>query len=218
MKSSLLSLVSAFVISFVFVSALSAATGDSDTGTSLPIENPLLVEKITAVDDSHITLTFNQDVIRESVRVRVTKQSDEQSVRIESFTGGSDAKSINITLSDTIETSTSYKMTIISAISDAGIIIKDGADGIKEFTTQTTLKKYSLTLSAPTNPTAVMASGSKVGSGSTGTVLPKPNDVKKTPTPSETAKELPLTGVNSTLFVILAAAIALFVIARRRRV
>jgi hypothetical protein len=89
MKSSLFSVVSAFVLSLVFVLSLSAATGDStgEVTTSLPIENPLLVEKITTIDDSHITLTFNQDIIRESVRVRVTKQSDEQSVRIESFTG-----------------------------------------------------------------------------------------------------------------------------------
>jgi citrate lyase alpha subunit len=108
-------------------------------------------------------------------------------------------------------------MTIISAISDAGIIIKDGADGIKEFTTPTTLKKYNLTLSAPTNSTAIMASGSKVGTGSTGTTLPKTTDVKKEMKPSETTEELPLTGVNSTLFALFAAVIALFVIARRRR-
>lgn len=215
MKSSLFSVVSAFVLSLVFVWSLSAASGDSTTGVSLPVENPLLVAEITPVDDSHITLSFNQDIIRESVRVRITKQSDESNVRIESFTGGKDAKSISVTLSDTLETSTSYKMTIISAISDAGIIIKDGADGIKEFTTPTTLKKYSLTLSAPTNPTAVMATGAKVATGSTGAVLPKPTDVKVTP--SETTKELPLTGVDSTLFVIVAAVLALFIISRRRR-
>jgi hypothetical protein len=215
MKSSLFSVVSAFALSLVLVSSLSAASGDSITGTSLPIEKPLLVAEITPVDDSHITLTFNQDVIRESVRVRVTKQSDESNVRIESFTGGADAKSISVTLADTLETSTSYKMTIISAISDAGIIIKDGADGIQEFTTPTTLKKYSLTLNAPTNPTAVMATGSKVGTGSTGAVLPKSTDVKVAP--SETTDELPLTGVDTTLFAVLALAIALFIISRRRR-
>jgi hypothetical protein len=214
MKSSLFSVVSAFALSLVLVSSLSAASGDSTTGTIMPTETPLLVESITPVDDSHITLVFNQDVIRESVRVRVTRQSDESNVRIESFTGGTDAKSISVTLADTLETSTSYKMTIISAISDVGIIIKDGADGVKEFTTPTTLKKYNLTLNAPTNPTAVMATGSKVATGSTGVVLPKPTDVV---TPSETTDELPLTGVDTTLFAVLALAIALFIISRRRR-
>jgi hypothetical protein len=216
MKSSLFSVVSAFALSLVFVSSLSAASGDSVTSTSLPAENPLLVAEIMPVDDSHITLVFNQDIIRESVRVRVTKQSDESNVRIESFTGGKDNKSINITLADTIDTSTSYKMTIISAISDAGIIIKDGADGIKEFTTATTLKKYSLTLSAPTNPTAIMTVASKSGTLSSGTTM-KPVSAKKEIPPSETTTELPLTGVDSTLFMILAGAIALFIIARRRR-
>jgi hypothetical protein len=32
-------------------------------------------------------------------------------------------------------------MTIVSAISDLGIIIKDGADGIKEFTTPESLRQ-----------------------------------------------------------------------------
>jgi LPXTG-motif cell wall-anchored protein len=216
MKSSLFSVVFACIASLFLVSTLSAASGDSTTGTTVSSETPLLVETITAIDDSHITLVFNQDIIRESVRVRITQQSDEQNVRIESFTGGADANSISVTLSDTLQTSTSYKMTIISAISDIGIIIKDGADGIKEFTTPTTLKKYAPTLNAPSNPTAIIASGSSIGTGSTGAIM-KSGESQKDPTPSETTDELPLTGVNSTIFAVLAGAIALLVIARRRR-
>ncbi len=218
MKSLLYFVVSALLASLFLMSPLSAATGEDATGAVvIPVENPLLVETITTVDDSHITLVFNQDIIRESVRVRIAKQSDESGIRIESFTGGADDKSINVSLSDPIETSTSYKMTIISAISDAGIIIKDGADGIKEFTTPTTLKKYNLALNAPSNPSAVLATGSQVGSRSSGATM-TPTTVKKETPPSDTTAELPLTGIDPTLFVILAAAIALLLISRRQRV
>jgi hypothetical protein len=37
------------------------------------------------------------------------------------------------------------------------------------------------------------------------------------PSPSETTEELPLTGVDSTIFIIIAAIIGLFVILRRRQ-
>lgn len=225
MKSSAFLLVSGILLSLVSLTWAYAASGDTETASQtstesvVTIETPLLVETIKVEDDAHVTVVFNQDIIRESVRVRISKQSDESNVRIESFTGGTDARSVSVILADTLNFDTAYKMTIISAISEDGIIIKDGADGIKEFTTPVDLKKYEeapIVLNAPNNPNAVLvaSSGSTDTVASSGTNLPKPATV----TPSETTDELPLTGMDSTIFIAIAAALGLILILRRRTV
>ena len=114
------------------------------------------MDSIVATDNMHITVTFNQNIIRESVRVRVAKQSDESNIRIESSDEATDTLAMSVTLTDVLEADTAYKMTIISAISEAGVIIKDGADGIKEFTTPVDLVIFAPELNAPSNPNAVM--------------------------------------------------------------
>jgi LPXTG-motif cell wall-anchored protein len=111
-------------------------------------------------------------------------------------------------------------MTIISAISEDGVIIKDGADGLKEFNTPTDLKKYieeAITLNAPTNPNAVLVASTgstPVTIAASGTSIPTPVTVS----PSETTEELPLTGMDSTIFIVIAAALGLILILRRRTV
>lgn len=227
MKSSILFVAFGCILSFGLTSTLSAASGDAVESTTtesvVQVENPLLIDSIDTTDDMHINVVFNQDVIRESVRVRISKQSDESNVRIDSFTGGEDGRSIQVILSDSLEANTSYKMTIISAISEDGVIIKDGADGIKEFSTPEDLKKYveeTIELSAPANPNAVIveASGSQTGEQTGGTVLPKPTEpTGENPLPSTTAEELPLTGVNSTIFLAVAGVLALIFVLRRRQ-
>ncbi len=215
MKSPILALVLGSVLLLSTSLIIHAETGDltgtwtnNEVSSSNSIENPLLIDSITTPDDAHIILKFNQSIIWESVRVRIVKQSDESNVRIESFTWGETPDSIEIVLSDILEADTSYKMTIISAISDGWVIIKDGADGLKEFTTPVNLARFApeIVLNAPSNPNAVIIAG-------TGNTVTK--EVK--PSPSETTEELPLTGVDSTIFIIIAAIIGLFVILRRRQ-
>ncbi len=213
MKSSILNviLVSFLVLSTTLVtraeSEESINTEQSVTTTGIIAYDPLLVDSIEAIDDMHINLKFNQDIIEESVRVRITKQSDESNVRIGSFSGMQDKNTISIILSDTLEPTTAYKLTIISAISDNGVIIKDGADGLKEFTTQADLPKSvtesspEIELNAPTNPNAVMIESKN--DTKTGSENPNPESVVQVNS-VETVEELPLTGVDTTIFVIIA--------------
>lgn len=179
----------------------------------------LLIEKIDPVDTQHIDIVFNQAVIRESVRVRVTKQSDESNVRIDSFTGGENTSIVSVVLAEPLIAGTAYKLTIVSAISDIGIIIKDGADGIKEFTTAENLKTWMPPLNAPTNTNAIKITSWEAGTSSTGTTLPKTSSgTEKKESLAETAKELPLSGMNSTLLIILAWFIAWIFLLRRKHV
>lgn len=228
MKSSLYSIVIGLLIAPLLLSTAHAASGDESvtptqseapqipTATVDTMESPLLVEDITAVDDMHILVTFNQAVIRESVRVRVTKQSDESNVRIGTFTGGTDNQTIEIVLTDTLEANTAYKMTVISAISESGIIIKDGADALKEFTTGIDLMQYApIELNAPTNPNAVIVDAASTGATETN-MLPK-SETEEEISPSETATELPLTGMDTSIFLAIAGVLALIFILRRRQ-
>lgn len=226
MKSSLFFVLFALVISLVSTVSVSAETwttnsGSSSTGSvtkvSVDSDGSLLVDSITSVDDAHIVVEFNQEIITESVRVRITRQDDDSNVRIESFTGTQDPKSINIILSDILEPDTSYKMTIISAISQEGVIIKDGADGLKEFTTPENLAKFApVELNAPTNPNAVIVTGTGIE--------PKKVEVKtevvpaEVKNPSETAVELPLSWMDSTIFLLVASILALGLILRKKRI
>lgn len=222
MKSTTLSLVLGSIFLMASSISLYAESWDVDVvstidvDSSIVIENPLLVESITTPDDAHIILQFNQPIIQESVRARITKQMNESNVRIESFTWGADNQSIQIILSDILEADTAYKMTVISAISDGGIIIKDGADGLKEFTTPKDLARFApeIVLNAPNNPNAVVitATGGENTQASSGVVTEEPKLV------SETAEELPLTGIDTTLFVIIASVLAFILIVRRRQV
>jgi len=221
------SIIFLLVAAMMFPVSLSASETDIDMAESTPVQTsartelPLLVESILATDDRHITLEFNQNIIRESVRVRISKQSDESNVRIESFSGAVDSNNITIRLTDTLDANTAYKMTIISAISENGIIIRDGADGLKEFVTPIELKRYEpIELNAPNNPNAVMiddptpTQDTVINATTTTTtpVVPSPQ-----PSPSETAEELPLTGMNSLLFIIIAVWLAGVLLLRRKQ-
>lgn len=193
--------------------------GTPSTEATTQVENPLLLDSIEAIDDMHIVVRFNQNIIPESVRVRIAKQSDESNIRIEKFGTGADALSIIVTLTDALVANTAYKMTIISAISESGIIIKDGADGLKEFTTPTDLVQYVLPeLNAPSNPNAVMVTPvESTGSEVATSMQPIETVTDSDMSPSETAEELPLTGVDSTLFLVIAAVLGWLLLFRRRQ-
>ena len=226
MKSSLFFVLIVIVTTLVSTVSVSAETwttnsGSSSTGSvtkaSVDTDWSLLVDSITSIDDAHIVVEFNQEIITESVRVRITRQDDDSNVRIESFTWTQDPQSINIILSDILEPDTSYKMTIISAISQEWVIIKDGADGLKEFTTPEDLAKFApVELNAPTNPNAVIVTGTGIEVKKVEVKAEEvPAQVKN---PSETAVELPLSWMDSTIFFLLASILALGLILRKKRV
>ncbi len=211
------------------IAAVSATyAADTETWSTVPVgaitvENPLLVDTIESIDTKHVNVVFNQPIIRESVRVRITKQNDDSNVRIESFTGSADNSTVQVILTDSIEADTAYKMTIVSAISEDGVIIKDGADGLKEFTTPVDLQEYSeeipviVELNAPSNPNAIIvaATGSSQ-TESTPTMVATNTGETETPSPSSTTEELPPAGANPLIYLAIAGSIAFILLIRRR--
>jgi methionine-rich copper-binding protein CopC len=186
------------------------------TTTTISTEKELTINKIITQDDANITIEFNQNIIPASVRLRLTKQSSGENIKIDSITGSKLSKtSVDIHLSDILEEESSYAITIISAISEDGVVIKDGAQAIKEFSPTVPLKKSLLTtFNAPPNPNAVTVKETpqkNIGSSNViNQVIPTKNEVKWG------NQELPLTWMNPILFVILASITALWVLLFKR--
>jgi hypothetical protein len=152
MKSSFIRMITGLIIG-VSVSSLVLA---ADTTGSSATEAPLILDTITTQDDAHILVSFNQNIVAEAVRVRISKQSDGSNVKVTSVVEA--PKSVLVSLSDILGEGSTYTLTVLSAISEGGVVIKEGADASKEFTTPIPLKKSILTFNAPANPNAAIAS------------------------------------------------------------
>lgn len=216
MKSSFLKTLFTIVLIGALPLISYGATGDaSSTSTELTssgeTESPLILDSITVQDDMHVLVSFNQSIVVEAVRVRITKQSDGSVMKIDKVTSVVDApKSVLVALSDVLEEWATYTLTVMSAISEGGVVIKEGADALKEFTAPAPLKKSLVTFNAPSNPNAVIA---VVATGSTPTATASG---KASTTPTTDVKELPLTGMNPIIFLIIAGGLALLLISRRK--
>lgn len=206
-----------------------AATGDSATGTTATgntntsaeaSANALLLSGVTVDDDMHIRMDFTQNIVIESVRLRIAKQSDGTNIKIESLTGVLDAPmSVYVNLSDLLQAWESYTMTVISALSDKWVAITEWTDALSEFTAPNPLKQALVVFNAPSNPTAV----------TTETVEETPvvEETVETAATTTTAtgwetppipenSELPLTGMNPMILVILSCIFAFALIMRRK--
>ena len=122
MKSRIIikSIISTLIVSLPLLTW--AATGDTATG-SAPVtadqSNMLFLTGITVEDDMHIQMDFTQNIVVESLRIRIAKQSDGTNIKIDSLTGVLDKPmSVYVSLVDTLEAGEAYTMTVISALSD----------------------------------------------------------------------------------------------------
>ena len=120
-------------------------------------------------------------------------------------------EAVDLTLEDGLEEASSYSIVAVAAVGISGATITDGAQAIKDFVTPSPLKKSVVTLSAPTNPTAVMT---KTGSTNVkkDTSPPLNTPKKDIPTPTE---ELPLTGMNPFFLLVIVLPLAYFLLRRR---
>lgn len=156
------------------VSPAFAETGISTGSGILPISpsaalttTPLLLDTVVATDPKSVTLTFNQSVRVDSIRVRIIDQATNESVKISSITGSTLSGGVAvITTAGTLTSGSSYVITITSALSTTDMTIKAGVDSIREFVAP--IFPEPVVLNAPPNPTAVI-----VATGNT-VVTPKP--------------------------------------------
>lgn len=214
MKSSFIKVL-AMIAMLAFGSMISFAADIATNTGATPTETPLILDAITTQDDEHILVSFNQTIVAEAVRVRISKQSDGSSIKVEKITSVTDTpKSVLLNLTDVLEEGATYTLTVLSAISEGGVVIKEGADATKEFTTPVPLKKSVITFNAPTNPNAVIATTGSSVTPTTPTTTSASGT--KTEKPETNAKELPLTGMNPLFFLIIAGGLAFAFISRRR--
>lgn len=196
------------------ISSISIAKAEDILGTgSSTQENPLILDAITTQDDMHVMVSFNENIVAEAVRVRITKQSDGSIVKTEKITAVTDIpRNVLISLTDTLQEGGTYTITILSAISEGGTVIKEWADAVKEFTVPIPLKKSLLTFNAPSNPSAVITN-----TGIQTTPAKEDTNSGKITTPEITVKELPLTGMNPIIFLVIASGLAFLLVSSRKK-
>ncbi len=74
----------------------------------------------------HVRLDFTENIVIESVRIRIAKQTDGTNIKVESLTGIIDEPNATyVTLVDLLEAGEAYTITVISALSDKGVTITE---------------------------------------------------------------------------------------------
>ncbi len=200
-----------------------AASGDASnwSGTTATTNtDALLLSGITVEDDMHITMEFTQNIVIESVRIRIAKQSDGTNIKIDSLTGVLDnTTSVYVSLTDVLEAGEAYTMTVISALSDKWVTITEGTDALSEFAAPKPLKQSLVVFNAPANPSATVAEDTTPEPETTDvsastTEIDTPVATEAPPVPENS--ELPLTGTNPALFLILSGVLALILLLKRK--
>ncbi len=210
--------VAVFLLSFSmsFAATDTAVSGSSASGTEVIATSTgdLSIKTIKTLDDRHIRVVFTEPVDAESIILKIKKTSDNSDIRINMLTGVTDApEAVELTLWDDLVEASAYSVTVVAAVAASWATITDGAQALKSFTTPQPIKKSAITLNAPANPSAVIASSSKDPETKTGTTQTKTLEPKKpTPTPTE---ELPLTGMNPLWFLLLAFPVSYLFLKRR---
>lgn len=198
--------------------------------------NTLVVEQISIASKNQINVVFNDQIDASTIRVSIQNQITNESfspsqTRIK--TGNSNI--IELLFASDLNTSTTYKLTIISAISKNGKTISAGVDAVKEFITPQDFPKIATPVISQQNTSQAQNTSSVSGSveainnewkNQTGNVSGEniwtsqsTTDDKNTPKPlpSSNAKELPTTGAEVFIFLIFSIIISSIIIWLKNR-
>lgn len=188
------------------------------SGTDILADTPAVVTStgpdlslsiVKVIDDKNIRVVFTEAVDVESITLKLTKQTDNSTLRIATLTWVADSpEAVDVVLDDEMTESNSYSITAIAAVWISWSTITNGALAIKDFTASKPLKKSQIVLSAPANPNAVVVKPV------VSEVKPKPVEVPKQEVPVPT-EELPLTGMNPFLLIVIILPLAFFLLRRR---
>lgn len=214
MRSSIVSLVALATILISPLMALAATdSGSMTTGavfTPTPVVElpPLRMSGSILVPDFRtLEVTFSQPIQIDSLRVQVTDLATSETIKITSITGATSPMTATIHTATDMTPGASYKLTIRTAFAENGTTIAAGTDSIKEFSVPLDL----ISLKAAPNPSAVIASTGSMPPTtltSTGPIVLQPSHPPVVATGAMTPKmpeALPVTGVETTLIIILAA-------------
>lgn len=106
----------------VCISLLAGATAfaQNATPTAATPTDSLSIVRALADEPRVVTLSFSEPVDIATVRVTVENPLDRTLLMVSSYTGGVSGNDIRVLLSDNLHTSTTYKLTINSAIAQSG--------------------------------------------------------------------------------------------------
>ena len=94
-------------------------------------------------DNLHIRINFSEAIDPESVVMKVMKQSDNSTIKLDSInTVADNPQSVDITLDDELVEASSYTLTVIAGIGISGSTITDGASALQDFITPSPLKIF----------------------------------------------------------------------------
>jgi methionine-rich copper-binding protein CopC len=76
---------------------------------------PLSVTSVKVTDDKHIRINFSEAIDSDSVVLKVMKQSDNTTIKLDVISAIADSpQSVEITLDDTLVEASSYTLTVIA--------------------------------------------------------------------------------------------------------
>lgn len=195
-----------------------ASGATSGTGSTTVVQSGFYLSGISVEDDMHINLEFSENVVVDSVRIRIAKQSDGTNIKVESLTGVLDnPKVVYVSLVDLLEAGESYTMTVISSLSDKWVTITEGTDALSEFTAPDPLKQSLVVFNAPPNPTATTTESTVEPEVVETTEVAAETTTASDEPPTPESNELPLTGMNPTFFLIISALLALVIITLKKK-
>lgn len=177
---------------------VATASGAVTTATTT-VAPSLKLTSVSVVNEKTLTLDFSAALSSKPVTVKLTKSSDNSTVTVASVvTNPLTPTKSTVNLTAPLSTSSSYSLVIIDATDVKGLPISEGVNAVKEFATAATLSK------------APVASGS-------GAVMPALNAAPETESgavvaPITTTAELPPTGTQTNLLLLVAALLALGIV------
>lgn len=210
---------SSILMAFHSVSALESASG-----TSEEVLPELVLLTVIPEDNLHVQVRFSEPVDLLTAKLKLTKQSDNSTLKIASLTGGSQENIIVMNLETELQEGSAYTLTVVSAVGESGSVIRDWALALRDFVTPVPLKQYEIVVNAPPNPNAVIVGSVETGSVVDTTVQNTNSTIASSSgAPASTganvqipvSQELPLTGMNPLYFLILVLPIAFFLTKRR---
>jgi LPXTG-motif cell wall-anchored protein len=194
---------------------LAPATGATASGAVASTTSEFKLIGVSVVDAMTLMIDFNAPLSTDPVSVKLVKSSNAAATAIKSIVPGKTPAQAVITLATPLDAASSYSLVVISAKDSKGSSISQGLNAVKEFATSSNLVKTAATTVLPTVGAMATASGVTL-SGSTLSGAVANTEASGA---LNAAPELPATGTQETLLLVLAAIIAFAIVlfARARR-
>jgi LPXTG-motif cell wall-anchored protein len=180
------------------------------SGTTTPAASDFKLSGVTVIDATSLTLDFSTALSTDPVTLKLIKSSNAAAATVKSVSPGKMPNQVVVTLATSLDPASSYSLVVITAKDAKGNSISQGLNAVKEFATSANLVKTAAAVT-PSLSGAMAASGTTL-SGALAANAEASGALNAAP-------ELPATGTQETLLLVLAAmisfAIVLFVRSRR---